>query len=148
MFPNSGLPGTIRNTCLLLFHPAVWWKAKSAVRNVIMNFTCTSRSEMDFLNLPDQNFSLVIVLSLFLTFGQISCSLGVLIKFVLIKKHVSMFYIRLPKMIWSLKKHLVFCWGIAISIATQHRPNGTHSYVVFVSCLCLAKFTKYSYSIV
>ena len=53
---------------------------------VFMYISTVYENSTNFLNFSDQNFSLVIVLTLFLIFGQFSVSLGVLyIKFVLIK---------------------------------------------------------------
>ena len=41
---------------------------------------------------------------------------------------LSLLYIRFPEMIWLIKKHLMFCWGTAISIVKQHSLKyGTHS---------------------
>ena len=90
----------LRNMCLLLFHPAkklLSFKktvntASANVTSLLITlplsapddqaklsqvlFSCTSQSvykdQINFLNFSDQNFSLVIVLSLFLVFGQIS----------------------------------------------------------------------------
>ena len=88
-FPNSGLVAqnnkkALRNTCLLLFHPAIYQKNHQTVNTEsadVTNFLITlqgpydpanSNKSLHFVNLSDENFSLVIVLSLFLIFKQIS----------------------------------------------------------------------------
>ena len=50
------------------------------------------KNEINFLNLPDQNFSLMIVLSF-----SANLSLGVLVKFVIIKKRVVQMSVRMKR---------------------------------------------------
>ena len=81
IFPNSGLVARnnkkpLRNTCLLLFYPAPYaiksWNCQYSDRERdelayhSSSTLCTRILKIKFLNLSDQNFSLVSVLSLFL----------------------------------------------------------------------------------
>ena len=110
VIPLGTIKTTLRNTCLLLFHPVVCEKTVSAnVTSLLITppalddpanpnrFSNTHTSHfvykdlINFLNFSDQNFSLVVVLSLFFIYGQISAP-GILIKFVLIKKKKRVIY--------------------------------------------------------
>ena len=126
IFLNSGLVTRnntlLRNMCLLLFHPvslliilpAFDDQGQTKCRQVL--FSCTSQSVykdyINFFNFSDQNFSLVIVLSLFLIFEQISAWVFLSSLFLYLKKSVycanflECFWTMLPPLPKSLQSGL------------------------------------------